>query len=92
MAPRHTLLLFCANPTLELAITIYCYYYCMHICLDEFTTEEYWKEEDTTTYSVEDAVDHMGFGRFQLKVLAISGLFSVSLVPFYSLGPVLQYM
>ncbi|ELU05355.1 hypothetical protein CAPTEDRAFT_170750 [Capitella teleta] len=30
------------------------------------------------TYTVEDAVEHMGFGRFQLKVFFICGLFSAT--------------
>ena len=45
----------------------------------------YVTEEDTVfnlkeeTFTVEDAVEHMGFGKFQLKLFFICGLFSVSL-------------
>ena len=33
------------------------------------------------TYTVDDAVDAMGFGMFQVKLLAICGLFTVSQTP-----------
>ena len=36
------------------------------------------------TYTVDEAVDAMGFGPFQFKLLAICGLFTVSLLLKYS--------
>ena len=35
-----------------------------------------------TEYTVEDAVEAIGFGRFQIMILAIGGLFSVSIQAF----------
>ncbi len=61
---------------------------CMHLLLltplpfDSFAESEESDNSDPPfvqqQYTVEDAVEHMGFGWFQLKIFVICGLFSVS--------------
>ena len=56
----------------------------MYVCLynnlsSSFLADEY-DEDETVQYTVDNAVEKIGFGKFQMKLIIIMGFFSVSVI------------
>lgn len=81
-------------------IVKFCYGYCLECCLIYSSSKVLWFTGSIGTellsngdaqihYSVEDAIEHIGFGRFQVKVMFVVGLFQVLKCLGYS---IIEYM